>query len=362
MTRRDEILKLIVEYFIKTAEPVGSNNLLTAYKLDVSSATIRNEMNALERDGYLEKTHVSSGRVPTEKGYRYYVENLRGGKVDEKAKNALATVLAEKTKSVEEVIEESCKILSDMTNLVTVVLGQNVNDERLVSVQIIPLGEETATAVFVTDKGYVESKTFLLQKDARPSDIARTVKLLNDRLSGTPVGQLVEKMESMRPALSDYVVGQELLFDAILASFAKIATQRMESFGKETLYSQPEYSKDAERLKELISFLDDPERIKQVLEMSKMTSSGVNLAIQGTSSTDKDLALLSTKVNVPGGSETALVLLGPSRMDYERVVATLKYFTEEIDEYFLRQTKGDKEWEKTKETSPKRGRGRPKKK
>lgn len=361
MTRRDEILKLIVEYFIKTAEPVGSNNLLTTYKLDVSSATIRNEMNALEQEGYLEKTHVSSGRVPTEKGYRYYVEHLREGHVDEKAKNALATVLSEKSKSVEEVIEESCKILSDMTNLVTVVLGENVNEERLVSVQVIPLGEETATAVFVTDKGYVENKTFLLSKDSKTSDITRTVKLLNDRLSGTPIGELVGKMESMRPALNDYVVGQELLFDAILASFAKIATQRMDSYGKETLYSQPEYAKDAERLKELISFLDDPERIKEVMKMSKMTSAGVNLAIQGPSS-DKDLALLSTKVNVPGGSETALVLMGPSRMDYDRVVATLKYFAEEIDDYFLRQTKGDTEWEKTKKTSPKRGRGRPKKK
>ena len=114
MTRRDEILKLIVEHFIKTAEPVGSKTLQEVYHLDVSSATIRNEMNALEQDGYLEKTHTSSGRVPSEKGYQYYAEHIRETGVDEQAKNALANVLSEKSKSVEEVMKEACEILSHM--------------------------------------------------------------------------------------------------------------------------------------------------------------------------------------------------------------------------------------------------------
>src|SRR5574344_2346736 len=196
MTRRDEILKLIVEHFVKTAEPVGSKTLQEVYHLSVSSATIRNEMNALENDGFLEKTHTSSGRVPSQKAYKYYVEHIRTGDVDSSAKNARANILSEKTKSVEEVMKEACEILSHMTNLASVVLGPTVNEEKLVSVQIIPLGENTATAVFVTDKGYVENKTFLIDPTLKTDEVVKTVKLLNDRLTGTPVSDLVNKMEA----------------------------------------------------------------------------------------------------------------------------------------------------------------------
>jgi heat-inducible transcriptional repressor len=229
MTRQDEILKLIVEHFIKTAEPVGSKTLQEVYHLDVSSATIRNEMNALEQDGYLEKTHTSSGRVPSEKGYQYYVSSTSGKEaVDESTKNALAERPGEKTKSVEEVMKEACEILSHMTNSASVVLGPSVDEEKLVSVQIIPLGENTATAVFVTDKGYVENKTFLIDPTLKTEEVVKTVKLLNDRLSGTPMSDLVSKMEAMKPALTDYVVGQEVIYDAILEAFAKFATDRLD--------------------------------------------------------------------------------------------------------------------------------------
>ena len=201
MTRRDEILKLIVEHFIKTAEPVGSKTLQQEYHLEVSTATIRNEMNALENDGYLEKTHTSSGRVPSEKGYSYYVANLRSGSVDERAKNALQAVLSERTKSVEEVIKESCEILSQMTNLASVVVGNSLEEEHLVSISIVPIGGNTATALFVTDKGYVENKTFVLDKNVSLNDIVKTIKVLNDRLSGTPVSEVVTKMVQLLPII-----------------------------------------------------------------------------------------------------------------------------------------------------------------
>jgi heat-inducible transcriptional repressor len=222
MTREEQILKLIVEYFIKTAEPVGSQTLLDAYHLPYSSATIRNEMNSLEKEGYLEKTHTSSGRVPSGKGYTYYVEHLREETVDDSVKFALQKVLDQKTKSVEEVIKESCEILSNMTNLASVVLGPKVNEEHLLSVQIIPLSEKTATAVFVTDKGYVENKTFIIDQTMSLNDVKKTVDLLNQRLTGTSIADLVPKMEAMKPALTDYVVGHDVVYQAILGAFVPV--------------------------------------------------------------------------------------------------------------------------------------------
>lgn len=348
MTRRDQILKLIVEHFIKTAEPVGSKTLQETYHLDVSSATIRNEMNALEQDGYLEKTHTSSGRVPSEKGYHYYATNLKGGSVDEEAKNALATLLSEKTKSVEEVMKESCEILSQMTDLASCVLGNNVDEEKLVSIQIIPIGENTATAVFVTDKGYVENKTFMIDKSLHLEDVVKTIKLLNDRLTGTPISQLVNKMESIKPLLTDYMVGQEVIYEAIKGAFARFATERMEMYGKDKLFEQPEFANDAGKIKELLGFLEDPEKFRKTLEHSDLTSSGIRISIGGDDGDiSQALALLSADVSVPGDNSATLTLVGPSRMDYEKAVATLRYFAEALDEYFNSQEEDEEEegWE-----------------
>lgn len=341
MTRRDEILKLIVEYFIRYAEPIGSKTLVDKFKLDVSSATIRNEMNALEKLGFIEKPHTSGGRIPTEKGYQYYIDNLRTGGVDQQAKNALQTILSEKTKSVEEVMKESCEILSQMTNLASVVIGQSIDDERLASMQIIPLSNNTATAVFVTSKGYVENKTFLMNEGIRVDDVVKTVKLLNDRLVGTPLSRIVSKMEALRPALTDYMVGQEVIFEALMGAFAKLATDRMEFYGQEELYKQPEFANDATKLRELLQFLGNPEEFKRVLNNGK-TNGDVTVSIGNKQDGYENLAMVSTKINVPGDKGT-LTVLGPARMDYDKVVATLQYFAEALDEYFGGRVKGEQE-------------------
>ena len=135
MNRRDRVLKLIVEYFIKNAQPVGSKTLIEEFGLDYSSSTIRNEMNSLENDGFLEKTHTSSGRVPSSKGYRYYIQHLRDRNIDEEFKYQMQSILDAKVKSIQDVIKQSCEILSQMTSLASIVLGPGAQNEHLISVQ-----------------------------------------------------------------------------------------------------------------------------------------------------------------------------------------------------------------------------------
>ena len=137
LSRSDTILKYIVEYFIKTAQPVGSHTLIEVYHLNYSSATIRNEMYALEKLGLIEKTHSSSGRVPSANGYKYYCDKLRDKEVDEELRQSLQLVLDQRVKSVEEIIARSCEILSHMTNLVSVVMGPDEEKEKLASVQLV---------------------------------------------------------------------------------------------------------------------------------------------------------------------------------------------------------------------------------
>ena len=330
MTRRDTILKLIVEHFIKTAQPVGSQTLLDEYGLSCSSATIRNEMNALEKEGMLEKPHTSAGRIPSKEGYRYYVEHLRDDRVDSRVKMALAGVLEKRMQSVEEVIERSCEILSSMTNLASVVLGPKASNEHLISVQIIPLTETTATAVFVTDQGYVENKTFVIEEGVTVEDVTKTVTLLNDRLKGTPVIDLVDKMKAMRPALTDYVVGHDVVYQALLEAFVRFAGERMNLYGKKGLLEQPEFAEDAKKLRKLLELIDDPKALREAMEGGE-DGGPIQFHIAGE---DDDLAVVSAEVHVPGGKSTSISLLGPTRMDYESAVGMLRYVTEQLGEYF----------------------------
>ena len=224
LSRSDTILKLIVEYFIKHAQPVGSQTLIEEYKLPYSSATIRNEMYALEKMGLIEKPHTSAGRVPSSKGYKYYCEYLRDNTVDEALKYSLQTVLAQKVQSVEEIIKQSCEIISHMTNLVSVVMGPDERNECLAKVQLVPISETTMTAIFITDKGYVENKTFIIPQGMKAEDIIKCVDVLNERLVGTPISNLVDKMESLRPIIQDYVVSHDVVYQAMLETLVRFAT------------------------------------------------------------------------------------------------------------------------------------------
>ena len=337
MTRKDTVLKLIVEHFIKTAQPVGSQTLLDEYGLQCSSATVRNEMNSLEKEGLLEKTHTSSGRVPSAEGYRYYVEHLRDERVDSRVKYALASVLEKRTQSVEEVIEQSCRILSSMTNLASVVLGPKVSEEKLVSVQVIPLSANTATAVFVTDQGYVEHKTFVLDQGTSVDDVQKTVDLLNQRLSGTPIVDIVPKMEAMRPAVTDYVVGQDIVYQALIEAFLRFAGDRIGLYGKDKLFEQPEFAEDAKKLRTVLGLLDNPKALREALETKQEGDGDVDFRVAGE---DNELAIVSAKVNVPGGQTTSISLVGPTRMDYDAAVSMLDYVAKTLDEYFNQREEG----------------------
>ena len=337
LTRSDTILKCIVEYFIKKAEPLGSQTLIDEYHLPYSSATIRNEMFALEKMGYIEKTHSSSGRVPSAKGYKYYCEHLREKNVDEALKNSLQVVLEQKIRSVEEVIKESCEILSHMTNLVSVVTGSNENIERLANVQLIPIGENTLTAVFVTDKGYVENKTFIVSSAIKANEVVECVKILNERLKGTPVNELVEKVEALKPILSDYVVSHDIVYQALLETFIRFAGDRLSLYGREELFNQPEFKNDADKLQEVFKLLNDKSVFKEVQKEIEDEDDKIHVNI---GETNPDVSMVTTKFKIGDGEESTITLLGPTRMDYDKVLSALEYISEELNKYFEDLNKG----------------------
>ena len=336
LTRSDTILKYIVEYFIKHAEPVGSKTLIEEYHLSYSSATVRNEMFALEKMGFIEKPHQSAGRVPSSKGYKYYCDYLRDKSVDEEIKNSIQLILNKKTQSIEETIKASCEILSHMTSLVSVFLGPDGKEERLANVQLIQVSEKTLTAIFVTDSGYVESKTFIVSESIKPQDLVECVKLLNDRLVGTPVSELVEKMESLRPILNDYIIQNDALYQAIVQTFVRFASDRLSLYGQDELFNQPEFKNDIEKLENVLKLLGNAQVLKDQTDDDE-----VHLKI-GDIADNPDVSVMTAKVKI-GDSESGstIALIGPRRMDYEKAMSALEYLVKMLEKYFQGDEKGE---------------------
>ena len=340
LSRRELILKYIVEYFIKNAQPVGSHTLIDTYGLHYSSATIRNEMMELENLGYLEKTHTSSGRVPSSKGYKYYIDHLREKTIDDSIKHSLSVIFNEKNKSIDDVIKESCQILSHMTNLASVVLGPNANEEHLVSIQFIPLSQNSATAVFVTDKGYVENKTFILPKNINISDIEICMKMLNDRLKGTPVSGLVEKTELLKPIITEYVKNNDAVYQQIAKALLNFTTQRVSMFGSKNLLNQPEFTQDINKLSKIMKFIESPESVNQLF-IDDEGGFGIHIADDNGDSL-QDVSVISSDINIGGEHRGKIALVGPKRMDYDKVLTALEYLVDQINKLYEEDEDGRK--------------------
>lgn len=335
LTRSDLILKYIVEYFIKTATPVGSHTLIENFDLSYSSATIRNEMAHLENLGYIEKTHASSGRVPSAEGYRYYVKYLRDANpsdVDEQLKNQLALILDKRSKSIEEVLKESCEILSHMTNLASVVLGPNANEEHLASIQLIPLSKNSASCVFVTDKGYVENKTFVFDEEVSLDDVKKCVDLINERIKGTAISGLVDKMEAIKPLIESMIHSNDAIYRAFAEALLKFTNDRMTLYGREKLLDHPEFNSDIQKFKEMMKFIDSPELLRNLI--SKNDSLDVHIGKDEEGLGLDDVSFVTKKISIGDDHEGTITLVGPSRMDYDKIVNALEYLAEQISDIY----------------------------
>ena len=334
------IFKCIVEEFIETAEPVGSKLLMTKYSLPYSSATIRNEMSYLESIGYIEKTHTSSGRVPSDAGYRYYVETLLERDVDEEIKNQVSVLFNNRgKKSIDTLIKDSCNILSELTHLTTVALGPSSSYEKLQHISLIPLNENTVTAIIVTDKGHVENRTFNIKSNAYREDLNSCVDVMNELLEGTPINEVAYHLEKdVKPILNAKVKEHEALFNAFLDAFMQFASSDIYFSGKDKLLYQPEYN-DVNKLRRLVSAFENATSWQNFTPIA--IEDGVTVKI-GSDSPIKDMddvSVISASFKTPNDSKGSISVIGPTRMPYERVVSLVEYISKTIEDVLFEDEK-----------------------
>jgi len=328
--RQIDILKAIVEEFIDSAQPIGSKTLVEKYDLPYSSATIRNEMAALEVEGYLEKPHTSAGRIPSNKGYRFYVEKLEKKQIDEEMRGALTNIFNDHSMNIEEAIKESCRLIADMTNLASGVLGPDASKQTLEHIQLIPIDSKTAVCVLITNAAHAENKVFNFNKEVDLEDIKKCTDIINDRLKGTPLNQLCERMEAIKPLLVKHVRQYEMLFDAFVAAFIKFASDTLYINGTGNMIYQPEFS-DIERLRGLISKLNDSKLWRELSEGVGVDDVALRTGVGSEVMWVDDLAVISNDIQLKNQEQSVkLMVVGPSRMRYEKVMSLLDFIGEEI--------------------------------
>lgn len=329
--RRIDIFRAIVDEFIQTAEPVGSKTLMEKYDLPYSSATIRNDMQFLEELGYLEKTHTSSGRIPSTLGYKFYCENLLEAKIDPKMELAIQSLFQDYHLNLDEAIVQSCNVLSQMTNLTSGVLGPDASMQKLEHIKIFPINERSAVCVFITDSGHTENRTFNFSDDVSIDDIEQCCTILNDRLKGTYIHDVVEKMQALKPILAENVVRHEMLFQAFVKAFMKFASENVYFSGKNNLLYQPEFA-DIEKLKQLMTMLDNRSMWRQ---LGKQSQELVVKTHEGSKMIwVDDVAVVTSKFKVSDSEEGELMVVGPSRMDYDKVASLLEYVSSTIEKFY----------------------------
>lgn len=330
--RQTKVFKTIVEEFTRTAEPVGSHTLMNLLDFHVSSATLRNEMAALEEMGLLEKTHTSSGRVPSTKGYRYYVDHLMVKHIKPKMMNALQTIFDARNSSMEEVVRQSCDILSQMTNLTSVALGPDARYQALQHITLIPLNEKSAVAIFVTNHGHTENKTFQFSESVSMNDLTTCCNLLNENLVGVPLNEVVDRMVEIQPLLAAKVQRHEMLFEAFVNAFVKFASDQVYFSGQSNMLYQPEFA-DIEKLKKMMSMLEDSSLWRQIAEEN--TGTVVRIGKDNVKLLDTDdVSVVASKFKIHGDEEGQLMIVGPTRMPYNEVVALMEYVSRRIEEMF----------------------------
>ena len=334
--RMIDILKAIVDEFVATAEPVGSKTLVDKYRLPYSSATIRNDMAILETMGYLEKPHTSAGRIPSNKGYQYYCEHLLKKDMDEEVKYALANIFDKKNMNIEDAIKESCRIVSDMTNLASGMLGPDAKKQALEHIRVFQIDPKTAVCVFITNTGYTENKTFNFPEEVSIEYIQTCTDILDDRLKGTPISELPDKLESLKPILNKSVQRFEMLFNAFAGAFVKFASETLYFNGTSNMMYQPEYA-DIEKLKEMTKFFDNSKMFRKLVDHELEESEVAAKTPMGTELVWKDdIAIISNEIKIGNNKQDSarLMVVGPRRMEYSRVVNLLDFICKEIEDMF----------------------------
>ncbi len=322
--RKKEILEAIIKSYIETAEPVGSRTIARKYDLGVSPATIRNEMSDLEELGLIEQPHTSAGRVPSDKGYRYYVDCLMENyQLSPREIAYVRKRYAEKVEQIEQVIERTGRLLSHITNYVALVMGPQVKRNYLKHVRLLTLSPGKALLVIVFQGGLVQHRTVGIPEDISTADLERINNVLYHKLEGYAIQQLREDtlQEIYRELVQEKMVVQKII--DILTSYSG---GEIYLDGTVNILNQPEF-RDIEKVRLLLSSLEEESMVRQLLLDNAGTGLTIKIGGENKQQGIDQCSIITATYYIDGEPTGTIGLLGPTRMTYSKAVALVKLVT-----------------------------------
>ncbi len=342
--RKRKILKAIIQTYLETGEPVGSRTISKYTDLNLSSATIRNEMSDLEELGYIIQPYTSAGRIPSDLGYRLYVDELMKEKDKEVAE--IKDLMIEKTDKMEKVLKQVVKILAFNTNYATMITGPTYHRNKLKFIQLSRVSEVQLLAVVVVEGNIVKNHIIELREPMDEETVLKLNLLLNTQLNGLTIEEInlamISRMKEQAGIHSEVISS---VIDAIAQAIA-VDDQEMEIYtsGATNIFKYPELA-DTSKASELISAFEEKDALAEFVKDTMDNDNGSeNTGIQvyiGNESpvkTMQDCSVVTATYDLGGGMQGTIGIIGPKRMDYENVVDNLKTLKSQLDNIFKKKT------------------------
>ena len=339
--RKKKILQAIIRNYLETGEPVGSRTISKYTDLNLSSATIRNEMADLEELGYIIQPHTSAGRIPSDKGYRLYVDSM----MEENAKQVeeLKEMLVEKEEKMDHLLKQVAKVLAVNTNYATMITAPRIRKNKLKFIQLSRVDENQLLAVIVIEGNVIKNSMISVSEHLDDETMLKLNMLLNTHLNGLSIEDIsLGMITALKQQAGHYgtIIGD--VIDAVAETIKEDEDLEIYTSGTNNIFKYPELA-DNQRASELINTFEEKQLLSQLIDDSDVSEPGTGIKVyigeEAPIHTMKDCSIVTANYEFGEGMKGTIGIIGPKRMDYEKVVGTLKTIKVQLDALYQQDDK-----------------------
>ncbi|MCX7923210.1 MAG: heat-inducible transcriptional repressor HrcA [Clostridia bacterium] len=333
--RKRRILQAIIDDYIDTAEPIGSRSIARKHELGLSSATIRNEMADLEEMGYLEQPHTSAGRIPSDKGYRFYVDQLM--KMTELSTEEIISIrnaMEVRINELSQLIRQASMIMSKITRYTSLAVPPQLKKSTLKAVQVVPIEPDKVLVIVVINAGVVRNNMVKIPKEVSPDYLINVSNVLNEKLSGHTLEQLnlpfiIKEVESSVGACSE-LLGP--ILNSVVECIKQVDNAEVITDGATNIFNYPEF-RDLIKAREFLNVLDEKDIICKLLA-NNYDKKGINILIGNEHGLEeiKECTLITTTYSMGDIVVGSIGIIGPTRMEYSKVISSMNYIRKKINQ------------------------------
>ena len=330
--RKKRILQAIVDEYINTAEPVSSGSIVNKYGLDFSSATIRNEMAELEKVGYLDKPHTSSGRVPSAKGYRFYVDELiNEDDISLEEIKYISSKLETKVNEIEELTKIATNTISEITHYTTVAIGARTNMQNIEEIKFVSLGSRMLMAVILTDSGIIKETIIKFDEDLKDEQVETLNFIFNNKLKGQPLDTINWPLENYIFSEMNYSLK---VIKPIMEQINKVVNEESKIYleGANKSFDLPEF-KSLEMARNFINVLDTKELVLDILDSGLANDINVYIGNETEHDELRNFSIVTFKHKIANKDIGTIGIIGQTRMNYSKVISVMKYISKKLNGY-----------------------------